>query len=340
MSKAAVAAKKNVVGLDIGYSNVKIAYGSNPDQEPTVIVRHAQAAPEAQVSGGDVVRDGEFRVELDGKTWAVFVDPVFVGKNAVRELHGDYPASAPYRALFLASLLAVSPDGKAIDHLITGLPVSQFLDPSKVEALIERLTGVHQVSPTMTIEVKKVSVVAQPVGTMLDINGFHEDADMFLESNVLVLDPGFFSVDWVLFQNGVLNRQSSNTTLKAMSQMCEAIDTMICDDYSGKGPGIERVETALKVKKPDFIINGQRAMYAPYIARAKEKVAKEAMSILRTQMRFLDSETVDFILLGGGGGSFYEEAIREVYPDARVITAEDSVTSNARGFWFHGVDQQ
>lgn len=338
MSKA-VAAKKNVVGLDIGYSNVKIAFGNNPDQEPMVIVRHAQAAPESQVSGGDVVRADEYRVQLEDKTWAVFVDPVFVGKNAVRELNGNYPASAPYRALFLASLMAVSPDGKAIDHLITGLPVNQFLDQGKVDALVERLTGVHHVSPEMSIEVKKVSVIAQPVGTMLDINSFHEDADMFMESNVLVLDPGFFSVDWVLFQNGVLNRNSSDTTLKAMSQMCETIDSMICEDFGGKGPGLERVETALKIQKPDFVINGKRVLYGPYIERAKDKVAKEAMSILRTQMRFLDSESVDFILLGGGGGAFYEEAIREVYPEARVITSENSVTSNARGFWLHGVDQ-
>ena len=54
-------------------------------------------------------------------------------------MHGDYVQTPSYRALFLASLQLSGLD--KVDVLVTGLPVSQWLDVAKREALAQKLAG-------------------------------------------------------------------------------------------------------------------------------------------------------------------------------------------------------
>ncbi|MNJ75188.1 hypothetical protein D3C77_722380 [compost metagenome] len=50
----------------------------------------------------------------------------------------------------------------------------------------------------------------------------------------------------------------------------------------------------------------------------------------------MEGEALDFILLGGGGARFYKDAAQYLFPKAKVIVADNNVTSNASGYWFHG----
>lgn len=333
MSKSA--AQKHVVAVDIGYSNVKIAYG-DAKGNPETIVRPAQAAPMDQVSGGVEGNKEAYCVMVDDKPWLAFVNPEHI--TVPRELTRDYPSTDAYKALFYAGILAVCPEGKVIDHLITGLPINQYQQQGKVDALIKRLEGVHQVAPQTAIEVKKVTVLAQPVGTMLDVYCNHEDGEMLTESTVLVLDPGFFSVDWVLFNNKTLAKDFSGGNYLAMSKMFDAINDEIRNDF-GVGPGAAKIEHVLQSSNPNIIDNPQRAALAPYIERAKIWVTKEALASLRTGMHFMGDQSIDFVVLGGGGAFFYQDEIQSIYPNSRIIQAENPVISNVIGFWLHGVDQ-
>jgi plasmid segregation protein ParM len=330
------AVKKHVLGLDIGYSNVKIAFGDGTKSLPTTIVRPAQAAPLEQVDGGLEGNKDAFCVQIDGRPWLAFVNP---GSSVVpRSLHSDYTSSDAYLALFYASLLTACPDGQAVDHLVTGLPVGHYYTEGVIEDLVKRMTGVHQVSDKVSIEVKKVTVLAQPAGTMIDIYSNHEDADMFMEAMVLVLDPGFFSVDWVVFSSGVLKKDSSSNNLEAMSAMIVAINNEIRLEYGGVGAGIDRIENALQAGKSEIVAYSKRIQLQPFIERAKLKVAGDSLAKLRTEMRFMGNQSLDFILLAGGGASFYKDEIQKLYPGSRIIQADNTVISNARGFWLHGID--
>lgn len=113
-----------VVGLDIGYSNVKMAYGHADKDQPGLMVRPSQDAPVTCLNGNIDLKDGEHYVYLNNEQWVGFVNP---GRSGVkRELHADYPSTDTYRALFNASISEVCADGRSvIDHLITGLPVKQ-----------------------------------------------------------------------------------------------------------------------------------------------------------------------------------------------------------------------
>jgi len=86
-----------------------------------------RAAPADRLPESIGRQENALRVGVDGESWAVGVNP---GKFSQwsRPLHGDYVETPSYRALFLASLLLSGQD--RVDVLVTGLPVSQWLDVS------------------------------------------------------------------------------------------------------------------------------------------------------------------------------------------------------------------
>lgn len=182
----------NVVGIDIGYSGLKLAYGPSDGKMKTVL-RPAGAAPADRFgSRFDGRSQDEFlHVMVDG---VPFIAGASTDRAEMweRSLHADYEKTDSYKALFHASLLLS--EMKKIDLLVTGLPVNQFQDDARRKELEMRFTGEHQITPKRTVIVKKVKVVAQPIGGMLDyINQAHADKDhveITDEHRVLVVDPG------------------------------------------------------------------------------------------------------------------------------------------------------
>lgn len=125
-----------VLGLDIGYSNLKMVMGHKGGEVRTVIMPVGAGPLELmpqQLTGG---AGASIQVVIDGEKWVAGVEPDRL-QGWERELHGDYPSTNPYRALFYAALLMS--EQKEIDVLVTGLPVSQYMEVERREALKARL---------------------------------------------------------------------------------------------------------------------------------------------------------------------------------------------------------
>lgn len=318
------------VGLDIGYSNVISAHGTPDVDACDVVIRPAQATPLNSFPGDAGLREGEVVVDVDGEQWVAFAAP---GRaQGGRELHEDYTASAAYKALFKGSLLLAAGEDDVIDRLVTGLPVSQARDKSYVDSLKARMVGTHQISAKRSIEVKSVEVVAQPIGTLTEIYCGGEHAEMVEESVVLIIDPGFFSVDWVLFDHRELVATSSNSSLKAMSVLLEACNEEIAKDYGGI-PGVEKIEHALQSGKETIMLYGKKIQIAEYMEKAASRIIPAVMTEIKQGLRFLKGRAVDCVVLGGGGASVYERFARQEFPEAQVLKPKNSVSSNAEGFW-------
>ncbi|WP_051023719.1 ParM/StbA family protein [Thiorhodovibrio frisius] len=205
-----------VVGLDIGYSNLKLAFGW-AGTKPELRVLPAMAAPVEHVA---VQLDGTSRasptgipVQVDGQKWMAGVRPTRVSGWS-RALHASYADSDAYRALVLGALTLVN--APRIDRLVTGLPVSQAVDVKQRESLRARLLGRHATGIGV-VEVAEVRVIAQPVGTFVDALVQGDDAliSVISEGTVLILDVGFFSVDWAVLVQGDLRRTATGTSLEA-----------------------------------------------------------------------------------------------------------------------------
>lgn len=322
----------NVMGLDIGYSNVIAVFGDD-SSAPETIVRPAQAVPLNVLPGDSGLSAGEVIVTVDGVEWIAFAAPGRAQEG--RELHGDYTASSAYEALFKASILQAAGSDGVIDMLVTGLPVKQARDPEFVNRLIARMTGTHQIAPKVEVTVKKVAVVAQPLGTITAIYCDTDYGELLKESVSLTLDPGFFSVDWVASDREKLIPDSSGSSLKAMSVLLYATSDEIAKDYGGN-PGPEKIESALQSGTSYIILFGKKVELKEYIQRAAEKVIPRVFTEIRRSLRFLEDRTIDCVILGGGGAEIYEPFARQYFPDATIIKPDNSVTSNAYGFWQMG----
>jgi plasmid segregation protein ParM len=318
----------NYLGLDIGYSNVIGVYGDGETQD--TFIRPSQAAPLNEIPGDAGLRAGEVLIDVDGEKWVAFAAPGRVQEG--RELHEDYTASNAYKALFKASLLHAAGDTDVIDKLVTGLPVSQSRDEKYVQGVVQMMMGSHQVTPARTITVKEVVVVAQPIGTLTDIYCSTNHGDVVEESVSLIIDPGFFSVDWVLFDHQELVSTSSSSSVKAMSVLLDACNEEIAKDHGGI-PGIEKIESALQSGKDYVLLFGRKVELGIYLERAADRVVPTVFTEIKKTLRFLNGRAIDCVVLGGGGASIYERFAKAEFPDSLIIKPQNSVQSNANGFY-------
>ncbi|MDF5356544.1 ParM/StbA family protein, partial [Vibrio parahaemolyticus] len=188
------------------------------------------------------------------------------------ELHGEYPSNNPYKALFYAALLMS--EQKEIDVLVTGLPVSQYMDVERREALKSRLEGEHQITPKRSVAVKSVVVVPQPAGAYMVVvssTKYEFLLEIIQGVKTFVIDPGFFSVDWVALEEGEVRYHSSGTSLKAMSVLLQETDRLIQEDHGG-APGIEKIEKAIRAGKAEIFLYGEKVSIKDYFKKASTKV--------------------------------------------------------------------
>ena len=224
-----------------------------------------------------------------------------------------------------------------VDRLVTGLPVDQHADVACRTALAEQLTGKHQISPLMEVDVKKTIVLPQPAGAYLDISQ-KLDPESMRDAVVVVIDPGFFSVDYVVMSGGRIRQQSSGTSKKAMSVLIETIDERARVDL-GRPIGHARIENALRTNDLQLKVGPVTLDLSKYVPDASKQVASVAMSQMQSQMRHEDIHP-DFVVMAGGGSSFFDAAAKEVFTNVELIQSDEPVLANSRGFWLYGVNSK
>ena len=326
-----------VVGLDIGYSNLKVATGRR-GEAPRVVLRPAGAAPldklGVRIQEGATGRgDAPIRVEVGGQPWVAGVEPGrFEGWS--RSLHEDYATTPAYQALAKAGLTLAG--YRSIDRVVTGLPVAQAAEPKRRDALMRTLVGRH-VTAAGDIEVGEVRIVAQPIGAYVDLVWSATDPQVLErieEGAVLVLDAGYYSFDWALVSAGALRRSASGTSLEAMSVLLEHAARRLAAQAGGK-PNPAGLEAALRTGKTTISQAGRRVRLADLLAQTAPEVTAVALESLRQALR-REVAGVDLVVLAGGGGTLYGAGLRDLFPGALTVVPEAPVAANARGFFHHG----
>ena len=321
---------ETIAAIDIGYSAVKIAYGQKGGQ-PEVKTLVAGAGPASIVSEGIGSQVGAdcCLVTMDEESWVVGVEPSRL-QGWQRALFADYPSTRQYQALLKGALLVTGDD--TIDHLVTGLPVAQALDPQKVAELKKLMLGEHQVTPKRTVTVKDVQVLPQPIGAWLDYLVQNETDAQWLEHALcIVIDIGFFSVDWVGIDNSELLKKMAGTSTNAMSALIDAANTLIATEYGGS-VGRDKIERALREEQKEISVYGKSVLLQPFIEAAAKTTVEQALLHMQQNLR-IDEHTFDAVLLTGGGASIYSKMVEKMYPKAKILKSTQPVLANARGFW-------
>ncbi|MDI9095098.1 rod shape-determining protein MreD [Proteus vulgaris] len=326
-----------IVGLDIGYSNVKVACGGTQLLDPKVTIFPAYATPEPESDLALAKKSpDEVKVYPNGTEWRVFTNRV-----GHRELHESYHSTEMYKALFYGALIKAT-EGRSdvIDILVTGLPVRIANSEADRSQLCESFTGKHEVTPGRFILVKEVVVLSQGVGIMNDIlntEGLISDEDLEF-SNILVIDPGYYSMDYVTFHRGDKKNEFSGSSLNATSVIIEEIVRVLERDYPKEGAQeAERIETALRLGNKTFN-NGFRSVeIEPLIEEVSHRIVSSVVAELLKRTRSIGP--VHIIISAGGGARFYDHFIKEAFPQARILQSVNPVASNSIGYWHYGVNK-
>lgn len=320
-----------VLGLDIGYSNLKVAFGES-GKEPSRQIVPSGAAPEDRIPQGIRLSENGIKVMMGDEAWRIGLSHVSFDQWT-RSLHSEYSDTPAYGALYYG---AMAMTGKStIDKVVTGLPVSLWGDPRIRDGLAARMKGTHQVRDDLEVRVRTVEVIPQPLGAF--INAYWQsgqDAKLLSEGRILVIDPGFFSVDWVVIESGGLRKSGSGTSLNAMSVLLKETSRLIHADLDGILT-VERIEEVLRSGKNETYLYGKPLNLAPYLEQASSTIAKLAIEELKESTR-REVGSVDVVVLAGGGGHQFRDAVQSVFTKSRLFVDQQPALANAKGFYYYG----
>lgn len=332
-------------GLDIGFRNLKIVHGeAAPSRMPTELCRPSIACREEQLMLLDGARayGDAFQVTLDGRPWAVGV-PANRVQNHVQAIHQDRINEPEYKAIFYGALASIG--RPVIDLLVTGLPVDQHADPKAVAHLTALMSGWHTIHTSADghvrkVFVKKVQVVPQPVGAFVDAcTRFPKLEERLTSQRVLVVDPGHYSVDYVVVNGGAIEDAHSGTSRSAGSVAIDAMAKFI-HEKEGVDPPEDRLEDALR-KGVNEIYVGRRTIDIRPARAAAAQALQASFTQMVSKLRSIGDRRgplVDFVILAGGGSELMKEMIETFCRanGAELLASRDPVMTNARGFWYLG----
>jgi plasmid segregation protein ParM len=313
------------VGLDIGYSAVKMIAGDRWATFPSVV-----GTPDR----------GRFGLNGHSSDELVLVEPahVAVGEGAVlqsrfltrREDRGWIRSEAYYH-LFLAALSEAT-RATAVDLiLVTGLPVAFYSD--RVE-LQERLAGAHQVAREkrrgQRFNVATCRVIPQPFGALLaealDDRGKVRDQALATR-RAGVVDVGgkttnLLSVDRL----NEVGRETASIPLGAWD-VARAVTGYLAEHCPGLELRDHQVQEAIRERRVTYY--DQEIDLGPAVDEVLAHLADQVVS--EAGHLWNGGANLAAILVAGGGAHLVGPAVRRAFRHARVVA--DPVYANALGYW-------
>jgi plasmid segregation protein ParM len=322
--------------IDIGYGNTKFTLGDgrdgSSDIECKMIPSVAPLLHEGEIAKF-VDNNNLVVIEVGGQRYQIGPDAMLgMGSNASRALDLDFAKKDSYLALARGAMHLMNVP--RIDHLCVGLPVSSM--DALSQHVKDLLAGDHPL-PGGVLHVGQVSVVPQPVGGMYDYGVRHEMMSELRSGNSLLIDPGYFTLDWVVTNGtkmvGVRSGAANNAGMAAiLSSIAEKLAARSKERFSEPAhitEGVlDRIDESLRLGT-EFRFKGQVENLQDYMG-GSQNVVGDALNKLRTRVGTLDD--IDRVIIVGGASHLYEKAVCAMFPRYEVRVAKQAVFANVRGF--------
>ncbi len=333
------------IGVDVGFFSTKFTTGRRDKRTHAVeVMQFPSVAPRISGSMRTITsadRLSGVLVEVEpGALHFVGTDVYQVAPTTgARAVTSDYSQSSDYKALFLGALHHIAKEhgvkeSLEIDTLVAGLPLSTVY--THAGELADFIKGEHKVPHPLApdlflpVGILHAIVIAQPQGALVahDVEATSRSNPDF---NTLVLDMGGGTFDWFMAKGIRPNRALSGAApIGALA--CAAA---ICDEIK---PGLKdnpdimaRIDKALREGADTVSVTGRdhsMESFEPVVSR----VLADAIEQMRKSVGSLDS--VDKILLTGGGARLMDRALKSALPEYAHLLEMDRepVASNVRGF--------
>lgn len=319
-----------VRAIDVGFGNTKYVVSSRSakDIECALFSSIAPLASTFDISGGVISKRNSVIVPVGDHHYEVGPDAALAREtHAARVLHGDFCDAPQYLALLRGALSYI--DAPRIDLLVVGLPVSLLnVKSARLKQLIEAR---HILSDGKEVLVSKGLVLAQPLGGLINYSLTQGIYERIRQQRNLVIDVGFFTVDWVVskgiqpaprrcgsFTGGI------HAVLRRLAHAISEDRRIDFDDLTDLDEGLQRGV---------FNLFGRPITLDRYLPTTKS-VIQDAVNALMNNVG--DGRDIDNIVLVGGGGQMFHDAIAARFPSHLVRIASDPIFSNVRGFQLAG----
>jgi plasmid segregation protein ParM len=322
---------KKIRAVDVGYGNTKYVNTTAETHEhihcglfPSIV----SVCSGHDLSDGVIAKRNTVRVIVGDNKYEVGPDAeLALRTHSSRVLHNNFAETPEYLALLRGALTYMQLS--QIDLLVVGLPVSWLT--AKSSALKSSLQGVHPIDHEEFVHVEKVLVLAQPVGGLIYHTLSTGTYARLRESRSLVIDPGFFTVDWLVVDGiqPIVNRCGSHPggTSAVLRKLAESLSQEQLIDLND----LQLLDRALRTGVLNLF--GRQVHLTKHLNAARH-VTDEVVNAMTNSVG--DGHDIDLIVLVGGGAEFYRPAISRRFPRHHVHVVPDAVFANVRGFQIAG----
>lgn len=341
---------KVVRAIDVGYGNVKFTL-NHPDAfsriECDIFPSRSPAASDKSLSAGVVQGRDTVIVNLHGSEYEVGrgVSKAQGTFDVSAVLDKDFCLSDAYLARLRGALYYMMGSSKKtstkyiagthISMLVVGLPVASFKNKELSTKLKTALTGTHELPDGRTVVVDNVLVMPQPLGAFFEYAFENSMFETMRDQTNLIIDPGFFTFDWLLSEGLTINDQRSDSVNRGMSAVIGAVVEAAKkkEGWGAESGMLSRLlDEHFREGKP-FVVYGKEVNVGEYLGAGKS-VINEAVAGMVNKVG--DGADIQNIILAGGGAQLYHAAIQDKFPRHRILVMKDPVYSNVRGFQLAG----
>lgn len=287
-----------------------------------------------------------------------------VGSDFGRDLTDKFYDSKVYHALMRGALSSMNES--VITTLVLGLPMNHFDNKERVSKLASQYTGQIELGNGQFVTIEQTIVHPQPMGGYVslgsDIEGLNQafkdyprcglgplkgPADL-QELNVLVVDPGEYTLDWLLMTPAGPAQRVSNAVSDAGRHR------ILREVHKALGASLNRplgasfmadIDESLRSKKPIRIGGLPYDLNSPEYKTIIQKAVEDPVRQLFEALRGAD-DRVDLVAVLGGSPTEVAEEIKRSRPNLPVYVPSEltgqgaSMFANLRGFqdWADAVD--
>ena len=352
--------------IDAGFGVMKYTRAAQPHENAVALngvvcdsfLSIAIDADKEQVSVESGRKRDTVLVSYEDRSYEVGKDVrhTIVASDFGRDMTDSYYESRVYHALMRGALVYM--DEPHIDTLVLGLPMNHFENKERVQTLQKQYTGSIDLGHGRSMTIGEAIVHPQPFGGYLslghDLDGINKtlrdypecalnplsSVDELGELNVLIVDPGEYTLDWLLMTpGGQAQRVSSAAGDAGRHRVLRDVRTLVSAKLGRPlGPSfLTDIDVALREKKPLKIGGRTTPLDTPDVLAVIEKAVEDPVRQLFEGLRGAD-DRIDIIAVLGGSPAEVAAAIRRARPYLPVYCPADatgqtaSLFANLRGF--------
>lgn len=334
-----------VMGLDVGYGNVKAVYSAGGGPEHNLVlpsVAHEILDLQHYRDMSATGKTDQILVAVDDRHFVVGPSASVFG----RTLHDNYILTPQYRALVAGALHGAFAElGDAtdtVDAMVVGLPVYAFsrlkdqLREQMLKPFVVPLPAPLRArfgAESLTVRIRSVRVMPQPVGAVTDWRT-RTTTPIGSQDIVTVCDPGYKTFDWFSMRGSVVVPELSGAFDGGVSELLKDVSVAITRQHPNALLDIQTIEEGLERKTLTMVGIGRIDFepFRPIIGKGARVIVRRMSDMLQRAQQEKKSR-IDHLVLAGGGATYFEASVREVFADFPLTVLPRPVLSNARGFW-------